>query len=221
MSYKFIYFDLDDTLLNHRKAEKLALSEIWLEFELNQLVTVEQLQETYHHINVFLWEMYGRAEITREELQKTRFERTLFRIGSTLSWREIGDRYMQQYQEHWSWIQGAKSAFDRIKSTFPVGILTNGFAETQRIKLHKFDLDRQDIITIISEEVGIMKPQPGIFEAATKASGVSASEILYVGDSYSSDVLGGAGFGWDVGSPLKPIPINSNKLNLYFRILNN
>lgn len=196
--YKFIYFDLDDTLLNHRKAEKLALSEIWHEFELNQLVTLEQLQETYHHINVFLWEMYGRGEISRDELQKTRFERTLFRIGSTHSWREIGDRYMQHYQEHWSWIPGAKSAFNFIRNHFPVGILTNGFAETQRKKLHKFGLDAQDIIAIISEEVGIMKPQPGIFEAATKAAGVQASEILYVGDSYSSDVLGGTGFGWDV-----------------------
>ncbi|TNE73514.1 HAD family hydrolase [bacterium] len=198
MAYRFIYFDLDDTLLNHRKAEKLALADIWQEFELNKLVTIEQLQETYHHINVFLWEMYGRGEIDRDELQRTRFERTLFRIESTSSWQEVGDRYMERYQEHWTWIKGAQKAFETIKKHYPVGILTNGFAETQRIKLKKFNLDTPEIKIVISEDVGIMKPQAGIFEAATTISGFQSNEILYVGDSYSSDVLGGSGFGWDV-----------------------
>jgi putative hydrolase of the HAD superfamily len=43
-----------------------------------------------------------------------------------------------------------------------------------------------------------MKPHPAVFEEATKRAGVPASEILYVGDSYTSDVIGGTEFGWDV-----------------------
>lgn len=198
MAYSFIYFDLDDTLLNHRKAEKLALSEIWNEFALNKIVTLEQLQETYHHINVFLWEMYGRNEISRDELQRTRFERTLFRINSTEDWKTVGDRYMEHYQEHWSWIHGAKEAFNLIRDHYPVGILTNGFAETQRLKLKQFGFDIPEIITLISEDVGVMKPQLGIFEAATELTGCKPEEILYVGDSYTSDVFGSTSFGWDV-----------------------
>ena len=198
MPYRFIYFDLDDTLLNHRKAEKLALEQIWKEFDLKALATVEQLQDVYHHINVFLWEMYGRGEIDRDTLQRTRFERTLFRLNSDLNWKTVGDRYMQFYQQFWEWLPGAEEAFQEILNTYPVGILTNGFAETQRVKLDKFGLNSHQIITLISEDVGVMKPQPGIFDAATRISGVKANEILYVGDSYSSDVLGGTSFGWDV-----------------------
>jgi YjjG family noncanonical pyrimidine nucleotidase len=198
LPYRFIYFDLDDTLLNHRKAEKLALEQIWKEFDLKALATVEQLQDVYHHINVFLWEMYGRGEIDRDTLQRTRFERTLFRLNSDLNWKTVGDRYMQFYQQFWEWLPGAEEAFQEILNTYPVGILTNGFAETQRVKLDKFGLNSHQIITLISEDVGVMKPQPGIFDAATRISGVKANEILYVGDSYSSDVLGGTSFGWDV-----------------------
>ena len=198
MKYSFVFFDIDDTLLNHRKAEKLALKDIWNEFSLNKLVTIEQLQETYHHINVYLWEMYGRGEIGREELQKTRFDRTLFRIGSTEDWKTVGDRYMECYQLHWSWVKGAKEAFDKIKASFRVGILTNGFADTQRVKIKQFGFDTPDIVALVSEEVGIMKPQPGIFEAATKAAGVPVEQILYVGDSHSSDLIGGTSYGWDV-----------------------
>jgi len=198
LPYRFIYFDLDDTLLNHRKAEKLALEQIWEEFNLESLTTVDQLQEVYHHINVFLWEMYGRGEIDRDSLQRTRFERTLFRINSDLNWKTVGDRYMQFYQQFWEWIPGALETFQEIMNMYPVGILTNGFAETQRVKLDTFGFNSHKIITLISEDVGVMKPQPGIFDAATRISGVKTDEILYVGDSYSSDVLGGTSFGWDV-----------------------
>jgi len=115
-----------------------------------------------------------------------------------LNWKTVGDRYMQFYQQFWEWLPGAEEAFQEILNTYPVGILTNGFAETQRVKLDKFGLNSHQIITLISEDVGVMKPQPGIFDAATRISGVKANEILYVGDSYSSDVLGGTSFGWDV-----------------------
>ena len=113
MPYRFIYFDLDDTLLNHRKAEKLALEQIWKEFDLQALATVEQLQDVYHHINVFLWEMYGRGEIDRDTLQRTRFERTLFRLNSDLNWKTVGDRYMQFYQQFWESFQRRLFLADR------------------------------------------------------------------------------------------------------------
>ena len=105
---------------------------------------------------------------------------------------------MQFYQQFWEWIPGALETFQEIMNMYPVGILTNGFAETQRVKLDTFGFNSHKIITLISEDVGVMKPQPGIFDAATRISGVKTDEILYVGDSYSSDVLGGTSFGWDV-----------------------
>lgn len=196
--YKFIFFDLDDTLLDHKKAEKLGLEQIWNEFRLNRFSDLDSFQQTYHHINVILWEMYGRGEIDRLTLQKTRFERTLYRIGSDLDPIIVGNLYMKFYQQFWTWINDAKLAFDLIKKQYRVGILTNGFADTQRLKLKQFGLATPDILTLISEEIGIMKPQPGIFQRATELSGVSKENILYVGDSYSSDLLGGTSFGWDV-----------------------
>lgn len=198
LKYSFIYFDLDDTLLDHKHAERNALFDTWSHFNLEHKCTVDQLQHTYHQINVYLWELYGKAELTKELLQQYRFERTLFRLNIELNWKIVSDYYISRYAEHWKWIDGAKEAFYSIKKKYPVGILTNGFAEVQHHKLEKFALMDESIITVISEEIGIMKPQPGIFEKATELAGEPKEQILYVGDSFTSDVVGGSNYGWDV-----------------------
>jgi HAD superfamily hydrolase (TIGR01509 family) len=48
---------------------------------------------------------------------------------------------------------------------------------------------------LISDEVGIRKPRPEIFEAAAEALGLSPREILHVGDSLEADVAGAASIG--------------------------
>ena len=54
-----------------------------------------------------------------------------------------------------------------------------------------------DLHTIISEEVGINKPQPGIFQIALEKNGVGAEEAIMIGDSYSSDIQGAKNAGID------------------------
>lgn len=51
--------------------------------------------------------------------------------------------------------------------------------------------------TLISEEVGINKPQPGIFEIALQRNGITADEALMIGDSYTSDIAGAKAAGID------------------------
>jgi putative hydrolase of the HAD superfamily len=51
--------------------------------------------------------------------------------------------------------------------------------------------------TLISEEVGINKPQPGIFHVALQMNGVTADEAVMIGDSYTSDIAGAKAAGID------------------------
>jgi HAD superfamily hydrolase (TIGR01549 family) len=94
---------------------------------------------------------------------------------------------------------GAGEAYSTVAARRRVGILTNGFAETQRAKLDRFpELGRHSSATIISEEVGLMKPDPRLFGWASSHAGVRADRILYVGDSLRSDIQGGLSAGWNV-----------------------
>ena len=198
---RFVYFDLDDTLLNHRAAERAALADCTRDFEHHfSSHTIEHIQETYHAHNGPLWRDYGAGRIGREELKRLRFERLLHTLNiNNASSEEIGTHYLACYANHWRWLDGAERAFHAVADRVPVGILTNGFAEIQHAKLERFPVLRERTARIvISEEIGVMKPDPAIFAHATESAGVSPEQILYVGDSLHSDVEGGRGFGWQV-----------------------
>jgi putative hydrolase of the HAD superfamily len=199
LSYEFIYFDLDDTLLDHKSAEAAGLKDVHDYFDLFEDVSAEQLIDVYHQVNSRQWRLYSQAKVSREELQRNRFELTLQELGLNASrHEEVGNHYMQCYRNHWQWVDGAKEAYYEILEKYPVGILTNGFAETQRKKFEAFDLYNSAQTTVISEEVGVLKPHPDVFRHATELAGVDSNNILYVGDSFSSDVEGGTKFGWNV-----------------------
>lgn len=198
MPYKFIYFDLDDTLLDHRAAEKAGLSDVHTHFSFFETIDLDVLVDTYHAVNSVQWKQYSRGEVTRNQLQRNRFEQTLQRLNlDTGRYKEVGRYYVTCYCKHWQWIPGAKEGYEHIAESYPVGILTNGFAETQRKKFDAFGLNSTADYTVISEEVGALKPDPKVFEYATELTGYAKNDILYVGDSFSSDVQGGTGFGWD------------------------
>lgn len=197
---KFIYFDIDDTLLNHKKAEQAGLREIHKYFNANfEGIAEDHLIDTYNYINKGLWEEYGRGEIDRHILHRRRFEETFKGIGvDEHLYEEAGKVYLDFYRNHWEWVKGAEAAYHSIARQYKVGLITNGFAETQRLKIAQFGFERTASQIIISEEVGVMKPHPQIFEHATKLAGVAPHEILYVGDSLSSDVMGSKNAGWQM-----------------------
>tara|TARA_R100000908_G_scaffold59748_1_gene36443 strand:+ start:41948 stop:42652 length:705 start_codon:yes stop_codon:yes gene_type:complete len=196
---KFIYFDLDDTLLDHKKAEKAGLRDIHDHFDMFNGISEEELVKTYHHINKGLWEEYGRGEIDRHELHRRRFQETFRDLGLDESMHEeAGEVYMNYYRNHWEWIDGAEESYLKVADKYEVGIITNGFAETQWLKIDRFNLKDTARHIVISEEVGEMKPHPKVFDHATELAGVSREDILYVGDSFTSDVVGGSKANWQV-----------------------
>lgn len=196
---EFIYFDLDDTLLDHKKAEQFGLADVHQHFDVLKSIPLEHLIDTYHHINKGLWEEYGRGEIDRHILHRRRFEETFIALDIEASlYEEAGNVYMNYYRNHWEWIDHAKEAYEKIAEKYPVGIITNGFAETQWLKIEQFKFKETARHIVISEEVGVMKPHQKIFDHSTELAGVDRNKILYVGDSITSDVKGGLKAGWKV-----------------------
>jgi HAD superfamily hydrolase (TIGR01549 family) len=197
VTFRFVYFDIDDTLLNHRHAERAALQDVRNQMPVLQKVPVEGLWSTYGTINRGLWEQYGRGEITRQELQHLRFSLTMGELAIPDCFQEaISTMYMKLYRKSWTWMSGAEEALKQIHARTPVGFLTNGFAEVQLAKQKAFDLSAYSDIYVISEDVGCMKPSACIFDHATKQAGLEPGDILYVGDSHSSDIQGAKRFGW-------------------------
>ena len=198
---RFVYFDLDDTLLDHRHAERQALAEVCGTYaEHFGRFALETVQETYHRHNVVLWQQYSAGRVGKMALKRLRFEQLLNALAvDGLAAEEVSDHYLDCYARHWQFPAPAREAFDEIADHLPVGVLTNGFTEIQQHKLERFPEIRERLrAVVISEEVGHLKPHPKLFAHATARAGVPPGAILYVGDSYLSDVEGALQAGWQI-----------------------
>ncbi|MBR5764134.1 MAG: HAD-IA family hydrolase, partial [Bacteroidaceae bacterium] len=99
--------------------------------------------------------------------------------------------------KYFSVLPGAAEVVRALAKKYPLTILSNGFKEVQYYKFAHSGLQDCFAHTIISEEVGINKPQPEIFRIALDLNGVTADEAVMIGDSYSSDIAGAKAAGID------------------------
>ncbi|MBL7979679.1 MAG: HAD family hydrolase [Bacteroidetes Order II. Incertae sedis bacterium] len=193
---RFIYFDLDDTLLDHHHAQEQALAACFTAFDWG-MATLTELQAVYHHINVRLWADYAQGRVSKMELNSQRFSETIATLEASVTEEDFRHLYLNHYSKCWRYIAGADHAFRTLANRFPVGILTNGFVEIQSEKLARFpELRAYSKEVVISEEVGVLKPHPTLFRWAAEKTGVTPAEILCVGDSLASDVMGSLRAGW-------------------------
>lgn len=193
----YIFFDLDDTLLDHKRAEEHSLKACCHELDMLMGIEADHVVQTYRSINGLLWDRYSKGELDRATLSRLRFEHTLNKLDLPEADHEAFRRvYMSKYRHHWDWVPGAKSTWEKVRSQWPVGIITNGFSETQKEKFERFGFDQTAHSLVISEEIGVMKPHPDIFAHAADCAKVSPGNILFVGDSPQTDIVGAASSGF-------------------------
>ncbi len=205
-TYKAVFLDWDDTIGDWVNAAQQALQDIYATYHLEDLyATFEDYLEAYEPYNLMLWGKYGQNEITKEYLQFERFYRPLMiQLEPTLRGRskeeiakEIGVEFLRLTNRFFSLLPDADVVVHQLAAKYPLTIISNGFGEVQYYKFAHSGL--QDLFThlLISEEVGINKPQPEIFRIALERNGVTADEAVMIGDSYNSDIAGAKAAGID------------------------
>lgn len=204
---RLVAFDLDDTLLDHKAAERAALADVHRLYGAHLgHHPLEHVHATYHAHNVPLWREFGAGRIDSATLKRLRSERLLGALGTSgLDPMAFSDAYLDRYAAHWRWAEGALDAYRAIAARYPVGVLTNGFSEQQRAKFARLpEVEAHAAFAVVSEEVGVMKPDPALFahvlDVARGVTGLALdpADVLYVGDSLYSDVEGGTAAGWRV-----------------------
>lgn len=199
MPSQLLFFDLDDTLLDHRGAEEAAQRETFEAFakHLNGTAFEAWLGE-YQTVNRALWDAFGRREVTRDELKYRRFHEPLAALGHDGAHADaMSDFYLAAYARHWRLNEGAEEILAAATELGTVGILSNGLLEAQKAKVERFRLDRWASHFVFSEEVGAMKPAREIFDAAwERAARREPVRRVYLGDSIPHDVVGAKNAGW-------------------------
>ncbi len=195
---QLLFFDLDDTLVDHHAAEEAAHRATHAELPgVFSGVSFSEWLGRYRRNNLALWARYGQGKIDRHELSRRRFTEPLRELDlDPVHGEEVGATYLAFYARHWQLVPGAEEILEFAARHGVVGILSNGLYEQQWKKIRTFRLDRWARHVVLSEEIGSMKPDRAIFDAAWKAAGGGDVRKVYVGDSWETDVLGAKGAGW-------------------------
>jgi FMN phosphatase YigB (HAD superfamily) len=85
-----------------------------------------------------------------------------------------------------------------LSARFRLLLATNGIAVVQRARFSRSSIRRYFEDVVISDEIGVAKPQTEYMdEAFSRMGDPSKSEVLIIGDSLSSDITAGANYGID------------------------
>lgn len=208
-------FDLDRTLWNVDLNQKEALRELYSRYELARYgADFETCFGFYETSNARLWEEYRDGKVTREVLRNNRFAEMLSHIGvyDPPLTRALGDAYVRLAPTFRNMIPHAAEVVRTLSLRYPLYIVTNGFAETQHIKLRNCGLHDYFQAVICSEEAGANKPDPYIFAYTLQKANVQADRALMIGDDLETDIQGAIHAGIDSvwfnagKAPLSPLP---------------
>ncbi|MBD1577434.1 pyrimidine 5'-nucleotidase [Vibrio sp. S11_S32] len=189
MKYDWILFDADETLFHFDSFKGIQLM-----FARKGVNFTAQDFETYQQVNKPLWIDYQNGDITAAQLKHTRFNAWAQKLGTTTA--DLNSSFLQAMADICTLLPGAQELMASLVGKAQVGIITNGFTELQTIRLQRTGMDQYIKHVIISEEVGVAKPDQGIFAHAFKRIGnPEKSRVLIVGDNLHSDILGGLNFG--------------------------
>ncbi|QWU47905.1 MULTISPECIES: YjjG family noncanonical pyrimidine nucleotidase [Bacillus] len=187
--YKTLLFDVDDTLLDFQKAEKIALRML---FEEKGLLLTDEIEDRYKKINKSLWDSFEKGEIARNEIINTRFSILFKEYGEEVDGILFENNYRSYLEEGNQLMQGAFEFINQIQSKYDLYIVTNGISETQDKRLRNAGLHSLFKDIFVSEDTGFQKPMKEYFDYVfERIPNFVSEEGLIIGDSLSADIKGG------------------------------
>ena len=190
MTYKFILFDLDHTLLDFDTAEDVALTQLLKEEGVEDIQTYK---DYYVPMNKLLWKDLELKKITKKELVNTRFAKMFAHFGIEKDGVYLAERYQFHLAQQGQVFSGAMELLDNlIDRGYELYAATNGITAIQTGRLAQSGLAPYFNQVFISEQLQTQKPDAEFYEKiGARIPNFNKNHALMIGDSLSADIQGG------------------------------
>ncbi|MDO4648009.1 MAG: YjjG family noncanonical pyrimidine nucleotidase [Eubacteriales bacterium] len=186
---KHVFLDLDNTILDFNKAERGALSRT---LAFLGLEPTEDVLARYHIINQNQWERLERGEASREEILLKRFQILFDEYGIQVNAMDAKKIYERELAIGHFFLPGAEKLLEDLGKDYDLYLASNGTKIVQDGRIESAGIAGCFREIFISEELGYNKPSVEYFEKCfEKIPGLKKEECVIIGDSLSSDILGG------------------------------
>ncbi|MEV6106730.1 HAD family hydrolase [Streptomyces sp. NPDC051940] len=191
MTITAVLWDVDDTLFDHRGAERHgALAHMAAEGLLGRYASADEAAAHWHEVAEHYVDRYLAGEFG---FQDQRRERARAMLGKPLTDEQADEwfaRYVDAYRRQWRAFPDVVPALRGLTPRYRHGVLSNNQAAQQELKLAAVGIRAHFEVLVCSEELGVAKPDPAAFHAACEALGLSPREVAYVGDRHDVDAAG-------------------------------
>ncbi|MCM1028230.1 MAG: YjjG family noncanonical pyrimidine nucleotidase [Pseudoflavonifractor sp.] len=202
---RVVWLDLDDTLIDFKANSRAALSNLYHLRAFDRLWSSPQVWiEAYEGHNIPLWVDYSVGLIDSATLRSERFRRPLTDAGMDndeairLS-NELDTQYLDLLAMERRLMPGALELLHHLKDKgYVTGVLSNGFADVQHRKMARAGIDNLIDITVLSDDIGVNKPDIRIFSYAQGLTQWpdNPSHHIMIGDNPATDIAGALSAGW-------------------------
>ena len=190
---EFLLLDLDDTILDFHKAERIAIAKTFREFGIEP---TEEVLRRYHVINKSCWERLETGEWTRDQVLVRRFEMLFGEYHVDCDGALVAKQYEKNLSIGHYFLPGAEEAVKRLRQKYRLFLVSNGTACVQHGRLTSAGLYPWFEKVFVSQEVGYNKPAREYFDRVFAAiPGFDREKAIIVGDSLTSDIQGGINAG--------------------------
>ena len=196
MTYKFLLFDLDHTLLDFDAAEDVALTQLLKE---EGVTDIQAYKDYYVPMNKALWKDFELKKITKQELVNTRFAKLFAHFGIEKDGAYLAERYQFFLSKQGQIFPGVE---DLLKKLIHQGLelyaATNGITFIQTGRLEQSGIAPFFKEIFISEQLHTQKPDAAFYEKiGARIPNFDKKYALMIGDSLSADIQGGNNAGID------------------------
>lgn len=196
---KHIFFDLDHTIWDFDRNAEETLTELYHQYQLESLGlrSSREFIDTYTENNQILWAEYHLGKITKETLRSERFSKTFIQLGIHPAHvpSQFEDDYVRITPTRTNLFEGSEKVLTYLQKKYTLHIISNGFKESTLTKMDKSGLNPYFSNVIISEDVGVNKPDKAIFEYALQKASALKEESIMIGDSLEADIRGAQDYG--------------------------
>ena len=203
MKIQHIFFDLDNTLWDHRRNAYLTLKDIFNRQKVSEKYNLnfEDFHREYFTINERLWEQIRDGEIDKDYLRKHRFYDSFLFFGiDDLELAQLfEDNFLDEILNYNDLVEGALELLEYLsRKNYQLHILSNGFKEVTTRKCELSGIKNYFKTITSADEINVRKPHREVYQYALNKAGAKKEESMMIGDDWIADVEGGKSFGLQV-----------------------